>query len=131
MATRSALLSLPIQSPSRRSGRPHRGLDRRAIARAELVKAQYDQHARPLPRQCVGQTVRVQDQTSHRWDKVGVMGCGTTRVFPVGKSGCETAVSSRPVPTPSYYTLPHIPVFPCSDEKIKYFHSLPCDPAPF
>ncbi|KAG0713989.1 hypothetical protein GWK47_014980 [Chionoecetes opilio] len=40
--------------------------DRLAIAHAEQVKAQYDHHARPLPWLCVGQTVRIQDPTSHR-----------------------------------------------------------------
>ncbi|KAG0725676.1 Gag-Pro-Pol polyprotein [Chionoecetes opilio] len=98
--------------------------DRRAVARAEEVKAQYDQHARPLPRLYVGQTVRVQDPTSHRWDKVGVvMGCGTTRDFevrlPSGRVWWRNHRFLRPVPTPSDDTLPHIPVSPCSDEKIK------------
>ncbi|KAG0725211.1 Transposon Tf2-6 polyprotein [Chionoecetes opilio] len=98
--------------------------DRRAAARAEQVKAQYDQHARPLPRLCVGQTVRVQDPTSHRWDKVGVvMGCGTTRDFevrlPSGRVWWRNRRFLRPVPTPSNDTLPHIPVSPCSDKKIK------------
>ena len=54
--------------------------DRRAADRAELVKLQCDQHARPLPTLSVGQTVRIQDPTSHRWDKVGVvMGCNRSR----------------------------------------------------
>ncbi|XP_068250276.1 uncharacterized protein [Palaemon carinicauda] len=54
--------------------------DRRAAARAEQVKLQYDQHARPLPKLEIGQTVRIQDPTSHQWEKVGViMGFGKSR----------------------------------------------------
>lgn len=47
--------------------------DRYAAARADQVPLQYYQHARPLPRLMTGQTVRVQDPTSHRCDKVGVV----------------------------------------------------------
>ncbi|XP_068222164.1 uncharacterized protein [Palaemon carinicauda] len=58
--------------------------DRRAAARAEQVKLQYDQHARPLPKLEIGQTVRIQDPTSHRWEKVGVvMGFGKSRDYEV------------------------------------------------
>ncbi|XP_069985567.1 uncharacterized protein [Penaeus vannamei] len=50
--------------------------DRRAAAQAEQVRQRYDQHARSLPQLHVGQTVRIQDPTSLRWDKIGtVMGC--------------------------------------------------------
>ncbi|XP_045104315.1 uncharacterized protein LOC123499838 isoform X2 [Portunus trituberculatus] len=43
--------------------------DRRAAARAAQVQAHYDQHARPLPKLCIGATVRIQDPVSLRWDK--------------------------------------------------------------
>ncbi|XP_050706734.1 uncharacterized protein LOC126992106 [Eriocheir sinensis] len=56
--------------------------DRRAAARAKDSTARYDQHAHPLPRLKIVQHVRIQDPTSHRWDKVGViMGIGRLRTY--------------------------------------------------
>jgi hypothetical protein len=40
---------------------------------AERVKAAYDQHARPLRPLRVGDSVRVQDADSKRWDKQGII----------------------------------------------------------
>ena len=58
--------------------------DHRVAARAEQVKLQYDQHARPIPRLCVGQTVRTQNPITLRWDKVGIiMSCGRSREYEV------------------------------------------------
>ena len=58
--------------------------DRRAAARAEQVKLHNDQLAHPLPRLCIGQTVRIQGQISHCWDKVGVvMSLGRSRDYEV------------------------------------------------
>lgn len=51
--------------------------DRRAAARAAQVQGNYDAHARPLPRLKVGQHVRIQDPTSNRWVKVGIIMGGT------------------------------------------------------
>ena len=47
--------------------------DSRAAARAAQEQARYDQHARSFPELSVGETVRIQDLTSLRWDKVGVI----------------------------------------------------------
>lgn len=96
--------------------------DRRAAARADQVQSQYDSHARPLPRLSVGQRVRIQDPTSHRWDKVGVvMGRSRTREYqirlPSGRVWWRNRRHLRPVPSPSDDSSPHIPVVPCSDEK--------------
>lgn len=94
--------------------------DRRAAARAAQVQQQYDAHAHPLPRLRVGQTVRVQDPTSHRWDKVGVvMGCGRSREYevclPSGRVFRRNRRFLYPVPTPGEDPTPHLPVAPCPD----------------
>ncbi|XP_068235531.1 uncharacterized protein [Palaemon carinicauda] len=94
--------------------------DRRAAARAEQVKLQYDQHARPLPKLEIGQTVRIQDPTSHRWEKVGgIMGFGKSRDYevrlPSGRVWWRNRRFLRPVPTPGVDPLPHLPVAPCTD----------------
>ena len=58
--------------------------DRRAAARARDVEDRYNAHARPLPRLDVGAEVRIQDPTSKRWDKVGmIMGVGKSRDYHV------------------------------------------------
>ncbi|XP_063609146.1 uncharacterized protein LOC134783267 [Penaeus indicus] len=50
--------------------------------RAQQIKRQYDKHARNLPKLLIGQTVRIQDPNSLRWDKVGtVMGCDRSRDY--------------------------------------------------
>jgi len=108
--------------------------DRHAAARAEAVKLQYDQHARPLPRLNVGQHVRIQDPASHRWDKVGVvMGCGRSRDYeirlPSGRVWWRNRRFLRPVPPPGDDSLPHIPVDPCLDlEKQSTFGNPPAYP---
>ena len=96
--------------------------DRRAAARTTEVQRQYDQHARPLPQLSVGQHVRVQDPTSHRWDKVGVvMGRGRSRDYelrlPSGRVWWRNRRFLRPVPPPSANVIspPQSPVAPCSD----------------
>ena len=94
--------------------------DQRAAARAEQVKLKYDQHARPLPRLSVGQTVRIQNPTSLRWDKVGIiMSRGKSREYEVrlssGRVWWRKCRFLRSVPSPGVDSLPHIPVTPCSD----------------
>ena len=94
--------------------------DRRAAARAEQVKLHNDQLAHPLPRLCIGQTVRIQDQISHCWDKVGVvMSLGRSRDYEVRLPSGQVSWHKRrflcPVPNPGDDPLPHIPVAPCTD----------------
>ncbi|XP_045120347.1 uncharacterized protein LOC123509838 [Portunus trituberculatus] len=96
--------------------------DRRAAARAEQVQAHYDQHARPLPKLCIGATVRIQDPVSLRWDKVGVvMGCSRNREYdvrlPSGRVWRRNRRLLRPVPLHGDDPPHHIPVVPWSDEK--------------
>ncbi|KAK4303511.1 hypothetical protein Pmani_024480 [Petrolisthes manimaculis] len=93
--------------------------DRRAAARAELVQEQYNQHARPLPRLRVGDTVRIQNPTSLRWDKVGVvMSCGRSRDYevrlPSGRVYWRNRRFLRPINPPGVDPLPHIPEPPVS-----------------
>ncbi|XP_068213280.1 uncharacterized protein [Palaemon carinicauda] len=94
--------------------------DRHAADRYEQVKTQYDQHAHSLPKLSVGQQVRIQDPTSHRWDKVGiVMGHGKSRDYqirlPSGRVWWRNRRFLRPVPpTISDPFLP-VPVAPCPD----------------
>ncbi|KAK4322626.1 hypothetical protein Pmani_006603 [Petrolisthes manimaculis] len=80
-------------------------------ARADQVQRQYDEQARPLPRLCVGQRVRIQDPTSHRWDNVGeVMGHGMHRNYdvrlPSGRVWWRNRRHLRPVPSPSNSDTP-------------------------
>lgn len=94
--------------------------DRRAAARAAQVQAHYDQHAKPLPKLCIGATVRIQDPASLRWDKVGVvMGRGRNRDYsvrlPSGRVWRRNRRFLRPVP-PCSEDLSNIPVVPCLDE---------------
>lgn len=96
--------------------------DRRAAARAAHVQARYDQHARPLPKLSIGATVRIQDPTSLRWDKIGVvMGRSRHRDyevrFPSRRVWRRNRRFLRPVPSRSDDPLPHISVVLCSDEK--------------
>lgn len=85
--------------------------DRRAAARAKDSTARYDQHAHPLPRMKIGQHVRIQNPTSHRWDKVGViMGIGKLRTYevrlPSGRVYWRNRRFLRPVQYPSEESLP-------------------------
>ena len=96
--------------------------DRRAAAHADQARQQYDSHARPLTQLTIGQYVRIQDPTSHRWDKVGiVMGCGRHRDYevrlPSGRVWWRNCRYLRPVPLPSGDPLPLIPVVPCWYDK--------------
>ncbi|KAK4324395.1 hypothetical protein Pmani_004955 [Petrolisthes manimaculis] len=71
--------------------------DRRAAARDKNDKERYDQHARPLPKFSTDQQVRIQDPTTHRWDKVGVvMGLGKSRDYEVR---LPSMVEELPIPT--------------------------------
>ena len=109
--------------------------DRRAAAHDTAAQRNYDQHARPLPKLSVGQRVRIQDTTSHRWDKVGVvMGIGRSRDYsvrlPSGRVWWRNRRFLRPVPSPSGPpptpsgppsppsgpSPPQTPVLPCSDQ---------------
>lgn len=94
--------------------------DRRAATRADQAQAAYDQHARPLPSLSVGQSVRIQDPTSLRWDKVGVvMSRGRSRDYevrlPSGRVYWRNRRFLRPINHPGKDPLPHIPVAPCTD----------------
>ena len=94
--------------------------DRRAVTRAEQSENQYNRHARSLPKLHVGQSVRIQDPTSHRWDKIGtVMGQGRTRNYevrlPSGRVWWRNHRFLRPVLSPSCDPLPHVLVASCSD----------------
>ena len=92
--------------------------DRRAAARATDVKSRYDDHAKPLSTIPIGQSVRVQDPSTGRWDKVGtVMGKGTGRArcyevrLPSGRVWWRNRRFLRPV-SPTCDTL-STPVVPC------------------
>ncbi|XP_068238582.1 uncharacterized protein [Palaemon carinicauda] len=94
--------------------------DRRAAARAAQVKRNYDAHARPLPRLNVGQHVRLQDPTSHRWDKIGIIMGGTkSREYEIRlPSGGVLRRNRRflyPVPSPNQVPNSDLPVVPSSD----------------
>ena len=105
--------------------------DRRAAARAEQVKRDYDQHARPLPKLSNGQTVRLQDPSSHLWDKVGiVVGRGKSRDYevrlPSGRVYWRNRRFLRPVIPHSVDPLPNpsVPVVPsCMDPERESFTS--------
>ncbi|XP_066969110.1 uncharacterized protein [Macrobrachium rosenbergii] len=104
--------------------------DCRAAARAEQVKTRYDQHARPLPRLTIGQHVRIQDPTSHRWDKVGVvMSFGRSRDyeirFPSGHVWWRNRRFLRPVPPLSVDPSPLSPVAPCLDQEKQSLVDIP------
>lgn len=95
--------------------------DRRVAAQTDQVTSRYDSHARPLSKLTLGQHVRIQDTTSLRWDKVGVvMGHGRSRQYqvrlPSGRVWWRNRRHLRPVPTPttSVDPSPQIPVSPCS-----------------
>ncbi|XP_076032421.1 uncharacterized protein LOC143020148 [Oratosquilla oratoria] len=79
--------------------------DRKAAAHAAQTIRRYDEHARPLPALGVGQHVRIQDRTSLRWDKVGViMGRGRSREYelrlPSGRIWWRNRRHLRPVAPP-------------------------------
>ena len=108
--------------------------DRRAAARAETVRSQYDQHARLLPRLKVGETVRIQDHHSHRWDRVGiVMGLGKSREYlvrlPSGAVWWRNRRFLRPVKPLGKDPPHHTPVAPCTDlEKESLAYNPPKSP---
>ncbi|XP_068225977.1 uncharacterized protein [Palaemon carinicauda] len=84
------------------------------------VKLNYDAHARPLPRLNVGQHVRLQDPTSHRWDKIGIIMGGTrSREYEIRlPSGGVLRRNRRflyPVPSPNQVPNSDLPVIPSSD----------------
>ncbi|XP_068232095.1 uncharacterized protein [Palaemon carinicauda] len=94
--------------------------DRRVAARAAQVKRNYNAHARPLPRLNVGQHVRLQDPTSHRWDKIGIIMGGTrSREYEIRlPSGGVLRRNRRflyPVPSPNQVPNSDLPVVPSSD----------------
>lgn len=94
--------------------------DRRAAARTKEDKERYDQQAHPLPMLTIGQQVRIQDPTTHRWDKVGVvMGLSRSRDdevrLPSGRVWWRNRRFLRPAPYEAEDPLPHFPVAPCSD----------------
>ena len=85
--------------------------DRRAAARADQVHSHFDQHAHTLPMLSFGQCVRIQDPTSHHWDKVKVvMGHSGPREYQVrlssGRVWRWNRRRLRPVPSPSDGTSP-------------------------
>ncbi|XP_064106961.1 uncharacterized protein LOC135215937 [Macrobrachium nipponense] len=58
--------------------------DRRTAAQTDQAMSLYNSHARPLPKLTIGQRVRIQDSTTLRWDKVGiVMGRGMSRKYEI------------------------------------------------
>ena len=98
--------------------------DCHAAAHTDQVTSQYDSHARPLPKLTIGQRVRIQDPTSRRWDKVGiVMGRNRTRQYevrlPSGRVWWRNRRHLRPVPMPPTCDdpSPHFPVSPCSGQE--------------
>ncbi|XP_068213492.1 uncharacterized protein [Palaemon carinicauda] len=94
--------------------------DQQAAAKAAQVKRNYDAHARPLPRLNVGQHVRLQDPTSHRWDKIGIiMGGARSREYEIClPKGGVLHLNHRflyPVPNPNQVPNSDLPVVPSSD----------------
>ncbi|XP_064100911.1 uncharacterized protein K02A2.6-like [Macrobrachium nipponense] len=94
--------------------------DHRAAARAAQVQRNYDAHARPLPRLNVGQHVRLQDPTSHRWDTVGiVMGGARSREYEIRLPSGRVLRRNRrflyPLPTTSHVPNSALPVVPIPD----------------
>jgi len=80
--------------------------DRRAATRLQEETARYDAHVRPLPPLELDAVVRVQDQTTKRWDKVGtVMGIGKSRDYlvkmPSGRVWWRNRRFLRPSTSPS------------------------------
>ncbi len=93
--------------------------DRRAADRTEQVKTRYER-AHPPPSVHVGQSVRIKNPTSRRWDKVGVvMGIGRTGDFevllPSGRVRWRNRRFLYPVPQ-SVNPPPQSPVSPCRPE---------------
>ena len=69
--------------------------ERRAAARAEGVKQQYDSHAKLLPPLRLGAHVRIQDPVNKRWDTVAiVMGRGRSRDYQVRSTSCGEIADS-------------------------------------
>ena len=85
--------------------------DRRAAARDNAAQQEPDQHASAPPHLCVGQRVLIQDATTRRWDKVGIiMGIGRTHDYnvrlPSGRVWWRSRRSLHPVPPPIDATHP-------------------------
>ena len=79
--------------------------DRRTAAHDPAVHHEDDQHACIRPQLHVGQRVYIQDTTTRRWDKVGVvMGIGRTRDYnirlPSGRVWWRNGQLLRPAPPP-------------------------------
>ncbi|XP_064098156.1 uncharacterized protein K02A2.6-like [Macrobrachium nipponense] len=94
--------------------------DRRAAARAAQVQRNYDAHARPLPRLNVGQHVRLQDPTSHRWDTIGiVMGGARSRKYEIRLPSSRVLRRNHrflyPLSSPSQVPYSDLPVVPSPD----------------
>ncbi|XP_064100673.1 uncharacterized protein LOC135211285 [Macrobrachium nipponense] len=124
-------VSLPTlkHSPKEWQSRP-KDCDRRAAARYKQVKTKYDKHAHPLPPLSVGQQVRIQDPTSHRWDKVGtVMGHGRSRDYqirlPSGRVWWRNRRFLRLVPPTNSDPFLPVPVAPSQDLERESLVSIP------
>ncbi|XP_064121739.1 uncharacterized protein LOC135226225 [Macrobrachium nipponense] len=96
--------------------------DRRTAAQTDQAMSLYNSHARPLPKLTIGQRVRIQDSTTLRWDKVGiVMGRGMSRKYevrlPSGRVWFRNRRHLRPVANMSDDTSPQVPVSPCPGQE--------------
>ncbi|XP_064116656.1 uncharacterized protein K02A2.6-like [Macrobrachium nipponense] len=92
--------------------------DRRTAAQTDQAMSLYNSHARPLPKLTISQRVRIQDSTTLRWDKVGiVIGRGMSRKYeirlPSGRVWLRNRRHLRPVANMSDDTSPQVPVSPC------------------
>ncbi|XP_066974325.1 uncharacterized protein [Macrobrachium rosenbergii] len=110
--------------------------DCRAANRAKQVKTRYDQHVHPLPRLTIGQHVRIQDPTTHCWDKVGVvMSFGRSRDYeihlPSGRIWWRNRCFLHPLPHPSVDPSPLSPVAPCLDREKQSLVDFPHVPMSF
>ncbi|KAG0720471.1 hypothetical protein GWK47_048458 [Chionoecetes opilio] len=130
MATRSAPVSLAKRVLLRGVAGPHRGSP--SCRPAEQVKAQYDSMPAPTPAVCRPDRSCPGPGHHTAGTRSGCYGLRHDRA-----SRCVSLVArlvaKPPFPptrsNPSNDTLPHIPVSPCSDKKIKSpFYSPPREP---
>ncbi|XP_064084130.1 uncharacterized protein K02A2.6-like [Macrobrachium nipponense] len=98
--------------------------DRRTAAQTDQAMSLYNSHALPLPKLTIGQRVRIQDATTLRWDKVGIVEWGPRNVsrkyeiaFQVVMYGFRNRRHLRPVANMSDDTSPQVPVSPCSGQE--------------
>ncbi|XP_068247527.1 uncharacterized protein [Palaemon carinicauda] len=96
--------------------------DRRTAAQTDQAVSLYNSHARHLPKLTIGQRVRIQDATTLRWDKIGiVMGRGMARKYevrlPSGRVWFRNRRHLCPVANISDDTSPQDPVSPCSGQE--------------